>query len=82
MYNINDNSNESFRIHDQSCSCKKCQRTAKYNELLARLALASSMVNFEERIYATVSMICPVNERKNFIQILFFIVRKHFRMKK
>lgn len=77
MYNTNRASDESARIHDRSCSCEKCKRTSKYKELLDRLTSASKMVDYEEQIYTTVSMICTV-DKKNFIRIVPTIILNIF----
>lgn len=44
----------------QSCSCRRCQRMRKFEEVLDRLTFASKQINYEEEIFATVAMICNV----------------------
>lgn len=52
--------NSSPLCQNQSCSCMKCTRTQKFQKLLNQLTLASTAVDYEERISAIVTMICVV----------------------
>ena len=65
MYNTDFNINQSFwgGLHicqSQSSPCKKCERAQKFEQLLSHLIVASKAANYEERISATVSVICAV----------------------
>lgn len=54
-------SNNLPSCQSQSCWCKRCKRTRKFQELLNHLTLASKATDYEERISATVALICTVN---------------------
>ncbi len=56
-------SNDFELCKTQSCSCNRCERIRRFQELLNRLASASKMINYEEEIFATVAMICDVHIR-------------------
>lgn len=75
MYSMNRSSNENIENNNQSCkdgscSCKRCERTRKYKKLLDRLTSASNMVNYEEQIYDTVSVISTVYIKNNLVFLL------------
>ena len=55
--------NDSESCKSDSCPCRLCARTRKFQELLNRLTSASKKTNYEEEISATVSMICNVQIR-------------------
>ncbi len=55
--------NDSESCKSDSCSCSRCARTRKFQELLNLLTSASKKINYEEEISATVSMICNVQIR-------------------
>lgn len=44
----------------QSCSCDRCKRTRKFQQMLSRLTAASKMINYEEEISVIVAMILDV----------------------